>query len=284
MTISNYFQPRSLAEAVALLSAQGPDLLVMSGGTVAMPLINEGISLPRQVMGLRQAGLDAMRREGEELHVGATATLTALAGQSHAALLADAARHTASWAVRNMGTVGGNLFTPPPGGDVATALLALDARVVAASSRGTRDIPLGDFFAGFMTTSLAGDELVAEVVVPLDAGVVRFVKFGRRQANTPAIVTVALNIHLDGHRVTGARVALGAVGPYPFRAHSAEAVLVGNELNRTTIATAAQAAAGECEPFDDAVASEWYRRRMAELFVARGLTDVASAQHAEKEA
>ena len=256
----------------------------MSGGTVAMPLINEGISLPRQVMGLRQAGLDAIRREGEELHVGATATLTALAGQSHAALLAEAARHTASWAVRNMGTVGGNLFTPPPGGDVATALLALDARVVAASSRGTRDIPLGDFFTGFMTTSLAGDELVAEVVVPLDAGVVRFVKFGRRQANTPAIVTVALNIHLDGRRVTGARIALGAVGPHPFRAHGAEAELVGNELSPTTIATAAQAAAGECEPFDDAVASGWYRRRMAELFVRRALTDVASAQHAEKEA
>jgi CO/xanthine dehydrogenase FAD-binding subunit len=284
MTISNYFQPRSLAEAVALLSSHGPDLLVMSGGTVAMPLINEGISLPRQVMGLRQAGLDAIRREGEELHVGATATLTALAGQPHAALLAEAARHTASWAVRNMGTVGGNLFTPPPGGDVATALLALDARVVAASSRGTRDIALGDFFTGFMTTALASDELVAEVVVPLDAGVVRFVKFGRRQANTPAIVTVALNIHLDGRRVTGARIALGAVGPHPFRAHGAEAALVGAELSPTTIATAAQAAAGECQPFDDAVASGWYRRRMAELFVRRALTDVASAQHAEKEA
>jgi CO/xanthine dehydrogenase FAD-binding subunit len=284
VTIGNYFQPRSLAEAVALLSAQGPDLLVMSGGTVAMPLINEGISLPRQVMGLRQAGLDAIRREGEVLHVGATATLTALAGQPHAALLAEAARHTASWAVRNMGTVGGNLFTPPPGGDVATALLALDARVVAASSRGTRDIALGDFFTGFMTTALAGDELVAEVVVPLDAGVVRFVKFGRRQANTPAIVTVALNIHLDGRRVTGARIALGAVGPHPFSAHGAEAELVGNELSPTTIATAAQAAAGECQPFDDAVASGWYRRRMAELFVRRALTDVASAQHAEKEA
>ena len=122
-------QPRSLAEAVELLARTDADLLVIAGGTVAMPLINEGISLPHQVMGLRQAGLDAMRREGEELHIGATATLTALAGQSHSPLLAEAARHSASWAVRNMGTVGGNLFTPPPGGDVATALLALDARV-----------------------------------------------------------------------------------------------------------------------------------------------------------
>ena len=69
-----------------------------------------------------------------------------------------------------MGTVGGNLFTPPPGGDVATALLALDARVVLAGPRGPRDVPLADFWTGFMTTVLAADELVTAIVVPLGRG------------------------------------------------------------------------------------------------------------------
>jgi carbon-monoxide dehydrogenase medium subunit len=282
VTVSNYFQPRSLDEALELLATHGGDLLVIAGGTVAMPLINEGISMPEQVMGLRTAGLDAVNRDGDELHIGATATLSALAGQSHSPLLAEAARHSASWAVRNMGTVGGNLFTPPPGGDVATALLALDARVVAASVRGSREIPLEAFFTGFLTNALAPDELVTEIVVPLDAGATNFIKFGRRQANTPSVVTVAVKLHVANGRVESAHIALGAVGPHPLRAHGAEAALVGNELSQTTIATAAQAAAGECQPFDDAVASEWYRRRMAELFVRRALTDVASVQASGK--
>jgi carbon-monoxide dehydrogenase medium subunit len=282
VTVSTYYQPRSLAEACELLATHGADLLVIAGGTVAMPLINEGISLPTQVMGLRQAGLARVERTGDELRIGATATLGALAGQSHSPLLADAARNSASWAVRNMGTVGGNLFAPPPAGDVATALLALDARVVAASSHGTREIPLDDFFTGFMTTALAPDELISEVVVPLDAGATRFVKFGRRHANTPSVVTVALNLYLNGARVEQARVALGAVGPHPFRARSAEKALVGSELNQATIAAAAAAAAAECQPIDDAVASGWYRRRMVELFVRRALTDVVSTQGSGK--
>lgn len=282
MTVNNYFQPRSLPEALDLLAEHGADLLVIAGGTVAMPLINEGISLPIQVMGLRQAGLDAIRREGDELHIGATTTLTALAGQSHSPLLAQAARHSAAWAVRNMGTVGGNLFTPPPGGDVATALLALDARVVAASARGTREIALDDFFTGFMSNALTADELVSEIVVPLDTGITQFVKFGRRQANTPAVVTVALNVRLADGQVREARIALGAVGPHPLRARHAEGLLKGTRLDQQMAATAAAAAAEECEPFDDAVASAWYRRRMVGLFVRRALTGVGSAQASGK--
>ena len=81
-------------------------------------------------------------------------------------MLADAARNTASWAVRNMATVGGNVFTPPPGGDVAVALLALDARVILASVRGERALPLEEFLTGFMTTELAPNELLAGIAGP----------------------------------------------------------------------------------------------------------------------
>ena len=143
MTVSHYYLPASVPEALGLLAEHGPELLVMAGGTVAMPLINEGISLPRRVMGLRRAGLDRIERVDDELHIGATTTLTRLAEQDDVPLLRRAASRTASWSIRNMGTVGGNLFTPPPGGDVATALLALDARVVVTGPAGHRDAPAG---------------------------------------------------------------------------------------------------------------------------------------------
>lgn len=107
MTVRTYLLPRSLPEALDLVDRHGPTLLVMAGGTVAMPLINEGISLPEAVMGLRRAGLDGLERADGSLRIGATSTLTQLADQDDVPMLRDAARRTASWAVRNLGTVGG---------------------------------------------------------------------------------------------------------------------------------------------------------------------------------
>ncbi len=274
MTVSHYYLPASVPEALGLLAEYGPELLVMAGGTVAMPLINEGISLPRRVMGLRRAGLDRIERVGDELHIGATTTLTRLAEQDDVPLLRRAASRTASWSIRNMATVGGNLFTPPPGGDIAAALLALDARVVVTGPAGQRTLPLADLWTGFLTTSLASDELVTSIVVPLEAGRTAFAKFGRRAANTPSIVTVAVHVAMDGDTVTGARIALGAAGPHPLRMTRAEAAITCTHLDEAAIAAAATAAIEDCDPITDAVASEWYRRRMVGVFVRRALSEL----------
>jgi CO/xanthine dehydrogenase FAD-binding subunit len=271
VTVTDYHLPASLPEALGLLVEHGPDLLVMAGGTVAMPLVNEGISLPTRVMGLRRAGLDGIERDGNTLRIGATATLDRVATQDASPLLAEAARRTGSWSVRTMATVGGNLFTPPPGGDVATALLALDATVEASGPAGARVIPIGEFFTGFMTTALAPDELVTAVLVPVSADATAFLKFGRRAANTPAVVTVAARARLDDGSVADARIALGAAGPHPLRAVAAERALVGTMIDEAAIDAAAVAAVEACDPFTDAVASDWYRRRMVAVMVRRAL-------------
>ena len=275
MTVRSYFLPRSLPEALGALEAHGPELLVIAGGTVAMPLINEGVSLPEAVMGLRLAGLDRLERDRGTLRIGATATLTQLLAQDAVPMLREAARNTASWSIRNMGTVGGNLFTPPPGGDVAVALLALDARLRLASPRGERVLPLADFLTGFMTTELAADEVLVEIDVPIGSEPTAYLKFGRKHANTPAVVTVAVRLGWQEGRVADARIALGAVGPHPLRARAAEQLLVGTRLDAAVIAAAAAAAAEGCEPFTDAVATDWYRRRMAGIFVGRALEQLA---------
>lgn len=271
MTVRNYYLPRSMPEALGLLERHGPEVLVIAGGTVAMPLINEGISLPSAVMGLRRAGLDHLERVDDTLRIGTTATLTQLLQQSHVPMLREAAANTASWSIRNMATVGGNLFTPPPGGDVAVALLALDASLTLVGPRGERTLPIADFFTGFMTNRLADDELLGELSVPIPAGPTAFVKFGRKQANTPAVVTVAVRLDWNGDRVAEARIALGAVGPHPIRASQAEAAVAGTRLDPATIAVASRAATEECQPFTDAIATDWYRRRMVGLFVGRAL-------------
>jgi CO/xanthine dehydrogenase FAD-binding subunit len=275
VTTKAYFLPQSVDEAISLLAEHGPTLLVMAGGTIAMPLINEGISLPESVMGLRRAGLNHVTRSNGVIKIGATTTLTQMLTQDEIPLLGQAAYHVGGWAIRNMGTVGGNLFAPPPAGDFAVALLALDAQVKLVGKDGERVLPLTEFYTGFMTTALAPGELVTEIMVPLPKGETVYVKYGRRQANTPAIVSLAAHLVFDGEKVTDARLALNGVGPHPLRATKAEAVLVGSALDETAIAQAASAAAKECEPFTDAIAGEWYRRKMVDVYVRRALAQVA---------
>lgn len=273
--IKEYFLPRSLEEALDLLSQQGPSLHVMAGGTILMPLINDGISTPEKVMGLRQAGLDYVRRDNGEFAIGAMTTLSRMMAFEEIPLCQQAAHSVGGWSIRNMGTVGGNLFAPPPAGDFAVALLALDAQVKLAGGGGERVLPLSEFYTGFMDNVLRQDELVVEFRVPAPEGRTAYIKYGRKAANTAAVVTVAARLVLDDVRVTDARLALNAVGPHPIRATEAEAALVGSTLNDDTIATAAAAAAEECEPFTDAVASEWYRRRMVDVYVRRTLAQIA---------
>ena len=280
MTTTAYYLPTSVEQAVGLLAQHGASLLVMAGGTIAMPLINEGISFPDQVMGLRRSGVGYVRSAIGAVVLGATATLSSLAmggaRDVHIPLLQEAAHHVGGWAIRNMGTVGGNLFAPPPSGDFAVALLALDARVRLVSARGERVLPLADFYTGFLTTALQPDELLAEIHVPKSAGRTAYLKFGRRQANTPSVVTVAAHVVFDGAKVKQAALALNGVGDHPLRSPRAEASLVGSPLTEETIARAGALAAEDCDPATDGLASAWYRRTMVPVIVGRTLRQLVS--------
>ncbi len=275
MTTQAYFLPRSLDEALGLLAEHGPTLLIMAGGTLTMPLINEGVSMPEKVLGLRQAGLNYVRSANGRVAIGATTTLTQMLKLDAVPLLQEAARHVGAWAIRNLATVGGNLFAPPPAGDFAVALLALDAMVKLAGPQGERVIPLSEFYTGFMTNALQPGEIVAEVQVNVPQGKTAYLKYGRKHENTPSIVSVAAHLTLEGQTVKDARLALNAVGPHPIRARRAEAALVGSTLDEQAIAAAAAAAAAESQPFTDPVASEWYRRRMVDVYVRRALAQIA---------
>lgn len=271
MTAKAYFQPGSLDEALGLLATHGPGLLVIAGGTIAMPLVNEGVSMPDLVLGLRRAGMDTLRRSNGHLTIGAMATLTQVERQTDIPLLSEAARSIGGWAIRNMGTVGGNLFAPPPAGDLGAALLALDATVKLVSQGGARTLPLVDFHTGFLMNRLNPGELVSEIQVPVPHGRTVFVRYGRKHANTPGIVTIAAHLQMDGSRVIDARIGLNAVGPHPLRARRAEAALIGSTLDDAAIEHAAALASEESQPFTDAIATEWYRRRMVAVYLKRAL-------------
>lgn len=276
MTTKEYFLPQSLDEALSLLNEHGDALMLMAGGTLAMPLINEGVSIPEMVLGLRQAGLNTLSQSNGTLTIGAMTTYSQLIEfEPGIPLLKEAALNVGGWAIRNMGTVGGNLFAPPPSGDFAVALLALDAKLKLASSGGSRTLPLSEFYTGFMTNALTPGEIITEIEVPVPKGKTAYLKFGRKQGNTPAIVTIAVQVEFSEGAVSDAKIALNAVGPHPFRATTAEAELVGKALDQSSIDAAAQAAENQSIPFSDPIASEWYRRKMVGVQMRRILAQVA---------
>jgi len=272
VTTTDFFIPRSIDEAVGLLGQHGADLVVLGGGTIVMGMVNDGLLFPVKAMSLAHAGIDGVRDADGTIEIGATTTIARLTQLDRLPILAQAASMFGAPAVRNMATVGGNLFAMPPAGDIAVPLLALDAQVELAGPRGRRRLPLDQFFIGLGQTARAADELVVAMRVPLTGGQTTYLRYGRRKANTPAVVAVGARVvaAADG-TVADARIALGAAGPHPLRARQAEAALIGQPLGTPSIAAAAHAAEAECDPLTDALASEWYRRRMVGVYVRRAL-------------
>jgi CO/xanthine dehydrogenase FAD-binding subunit len=226
--ISQYLLPGSAEEAAAELA---PGVAVMGGGTTVMPAVHAGALDATRVVGLARAGLHGIERGGGRTTIGAMTPLAALDGP-----LSTAARAVGGPALRNMATVGGNLVN---GGDVAVALLALGAEVRLSS----RAVPLELLWSSLEP----GEEIILSV--SFDDAPLVFLRWARRAANSPVVVSVA---------VSRGRVALGGVAPHPVRSPGAEA---GDPV----------AAAAEIDPPTDAIASGWYRRRMTELFVRRAL-------------
>jgi CO/xanthine dehydrogenase FAD-binding subunit len=269
--VLTYHIPDTTQEVLTLRAEHGAGSMLMGGGTIVMTMMNEGLPHPEVVIGMKRAGLDKIASDNGSRLVGAMATIAAVASDDHP-MLSRAAQACGGWAIRNMATIGGNLFAPAPAGDLGVALLALDAALRIESLEGRRTVPIGVFFDD--GRRLDEREVLTGVEVPAPGAVTRFVKYGRKHGPTPSVVTVAISLRMDGQNVSDARIALGSMGPHPVRARRAESMLDGHELTPQLIEEAADATTEGLDGLTDAVASGWYRRRMASLHVGRLLTDV----------
>lgn len=267
----------STDDAVGLLERLGGDAMVLAGGTAFMLLWKQGLIRPAQVIDIHAVAElreIALLPDGG-LRIGALATHRDAerhpAVLSYCPALAETFGHVATIRIRNQATVGGNLAHADPAQDPPVMLLALDGVAVARSSRGERRIPLASFFIDLMTSSLAPDELLTEVVLPPLAAGTRAVyrKFLPRTADDYATVSVAAVSSPEN----GVRVALGGVAATPVRAGACERALAHG-------APAAEAAAlvnEAIDPIDDGRGSAGYKRRMAQVWAERALLEVSGA-------
>lgn len=267
----DYHQPATLEEAWRIASTVAGARFI-AGGTDVMVRIREGKAKPSALVSLTRIADLARIEVGPPLVIGAGVRIADLESTLGAALpaLAMAARTLGSAQIRNVATVGGNLCNASPCADLAPPLLVHDARVRLASPRGSRELPLRDFFVGPRASVLAPDEVLVAIVVDDPSVPAVFLKKGR-VAMDIAIASVAAAIRMDGSRCVRARLAAGSVGPTPMRLPDAERALEGRVIGDAAIADARDAAQREVRPISDVRAGAEYRRMLVGAFVERGV-------------
>jgi CO/xanthine dehydrogenase FAD-binding subunit len=250
-------------ESVAgVIGALGDGAVVLAGGTHVMPRINTEAHDVATLVSLRRAGLAGIEVDGGVAAIGAATTLARAGADERLAFLAPVVESIASPTIRNLATVGGNLFVEQPYGDLAVALLALDATVDVAGPGGDDTRAVADL----LRDGLPAGHVVTAVRFALPGdGAWRYTKAMRRRLNSGSIVTVAAVLGDEP------RVALGGAGRMPVRAREAEAVLAGGPLDAERAEAAGRAALEDAEPFTDVFASAWYRARVLPVHVRRAL-------------
>lgn len=264
-----FYQPGTLSEALQLKAELGGRARFLAGGTDLVVMMKKGRVTLSDVIDLsRLQAFHEVRTEGDALVVGAACVHRTLEGLP-VAVLADAARQVGGPQIRNRGTIGGNVATASPAGDVSVALLALDASVELMSLRGTRTMPLREFFLGVGRTAIAEDELIAAFRFRKPAKSA-FYKNGKRNSVAISVVCAAAALNADGH----AMLAVGSAAPTPLRLLKTEAFLRERGLVPEAIAEAGRLAAEEVRPITDHRASAEYRRAVAGVAVTRLLTQL----------
>jgi carbon-monoxide dehydrogenase medium subunit len=282
MLWEHYFQPRSVARALALLREYGAAARIVSGGTDVLVELSRGVK-PTQtlidVTALRE--LKYVREDGDRIAIGGLAThndvLASEACARYALPLVQACVEVGAPQIRTRATIAGNLVTASPANDTIVPLIAMGGEIVLASVDGERVVDIAEFFTGFRQTVMRSDELLREIRVrPLEDGERGlFLKLGLRRAQAISVISVAVVVALDANVVSEARIALGCLAPTIVRAKNAETALVGKSLDAQTIAEAAEAVLADVSPIGDVRGSAEYRRLAVSALLARGLQRVA---------
>ena len=259
-----------LAEAASAISSER-GARFLGGGTLLMRAVNEADPAIQTIVRTTDSNLSHIAVSSGRIELGAGATMAAILAERELAFLHPTAGAVGGPAIRQAATVGGNLFAPSPYGDLATALLALDATVMLAGGFAQREVPIDEFFG----RREREPSLVSAVAFKRPAaGAFRFLKVTRVHPKGISVLCIAAQLPVTSGRIAGARIAYGAMGPTPLRAKTAERALEGRALDVAGINPALAVAGEGTNPTDDAIASAWWRREILPVHLRRLLLSV----------
>lgn len=278
----NYVSPRSIEEAVAVLSEAEGEAKVLAGGQSLIPLLKLRFASPTTLVDINNLpDLDYIHRESDgSFRIGALARHSTLERSVSIAryqpTAAAAAPLVADPIVRNRGTLVGSVCHADPQGDWAAVMIAAGGSVVAHGPEGRRTIAVKDFVTGPFQNVLAYDEIAIEATIPAPTGSVvgGFLKLERRVGDF-ATAGAAITLELNGERVSRAGIALTGVGSATIVAEDAANALLNRSLSAETIDRAATLAAEAAQPKSDHRGSADYKRHVVHVFVRRILAGLA---------
>lgn len=273
----DYTRPSTVEEAIRALVDAGEDAKVLAGGQSLLPVLKMRLAAPTVVVDIgRVPELRGVREDGDDLVIGAMTTHYDVARDhlilEHATLLARATETVADPQVRHRGTFGGALAHADPAGDLLAPTLALGAVMVVAGPSGRREVPAGEFFVDYFTTSLAADELLVAVRIPKHTGWLSHYEKFNRVAQAWSIVAVGVSLTVSGGKITDARVGLTNMDSVPVRAVGVEQALIGQPAGADVLRAAAEHAAENTSPGTDGNGDAAYRSQLAKVLTGRALT------------
>jgi carbon-monoxide dehydrogenase medium subunit len=280
-----YLRATCPEEAVWAIQEYGYDAAILAGGQSLLPLLNMRMARPAVVVDVN--GL----AELDEISVNGHLSIGALTRQSRvehspevaaaAPLVSEAVPYIGHPAIRNRGTVGGNVAHADSASELPAVMVALGAEIVALGPNGERAIPADDFFVSHYTTAL-DTELVTGVRIPLDERPrTAFIEVARRHGDF-ALVGVATAVTLDDSGTcTRVRIALSGVAGAPHRPREAEALLEGQSASPELLAELERAVQANVDPGSDVHASADYRRRVSGVIARRAVERATRAKEPE---
>jgi carbon-monoxide dehydrogenase medium subunit len=270
----DYSAPKTLDEALGLLASGAKPL---AGGMSLIPAMKLRLAAPEHLVDLgRVKELNYIRESDGTLRIGATTTHYDVESsplvRGKCPLLAETASHIGDVQVRNMGTIGGSTAHADPAADYPAALQSLEAKLLLKNAKSERTVPIDEFLVDLFTTSLASDEVIREVIVPVDAaGTGTAYQKVAQKASGFAIVGIAVRIRKAGDKISMARIGVTGLSNRAFRATHAEKALEGRRGAPAEIEAAANLVAQGVEANSDIHASAEYRRHLATVHAGRAI-------------
>jgi aerobic carbon-monoxide dehydrogenase medium subunit len=278
MTPFDLVEPRTLQEAAALLDTGVPSVRPMAGGTALMLMMKTGLYRPGRLVSLRsiERRYFEIAEEPDGLRIGAMTSLTALGRsrlvRSGLPVIAGALRTLSNVRVRNVATLGGHLAHADPHMDLPPVLIALGARVAVVDAKGGRTLPVENLDAGYLQTTLARGELIAEVAIPRQgARRASYLKCTARSADDWPALGVAVSLAIDDGLVRDARIVIGAATDTPARLAAAENELRDARVDDAVLRRAGEAAAAEAKIVGDQHGTAAYKRELVRVYVGRAV-------------
>lgn len=271
--------PNSVLECLEILAKNEGQYRLIAGGTDAVVRMKDGKWRPSVWINIKDIhSLSFIKQVENEIHIGPLTTHTELIRSAllreQADVIVEAARQVGATQIQNMGTIGGNMGTASPAGDLIPPLYVLSARIELSSLKGRRVIPIEEFFIGPGKTMMLPNEMITNIIITPqkenEIGI--FEKLGPRKAQAISIVNMACSIQMDTNRkCVGGKIAFGSVAPTVIRAKKCESMLTLADLDEDMIENIGEIAWKEVMPITDIRASAVYRRDMAKALLKRGL-------------